>query len=567
MATETTAAPPRRRETLESVVIRFAGDSGDGMQLTGSAVHQRRRARRQRPRDLPGLPGRDPRPRRARCRASAASSSTSRPDEVFTPGDAPDVLVAMNPAALKTNLADLQAERHADRQHRRLQRDRTSRRPATRRTRSRTARLERLPASSAVDITELTRRRRSKELGPRPAKSHALQELLRARACATGSTTARSSTTHRTGSTSKFAQQARARRGQRARAQGGLRLRRDHRAVRTSTYEVPPAKHRARPLPQHHRQQGARARLRRGRASSRGCRSSSAATRSRPATDILHELVDATRASASITFQAEDEIAAIGAAIGAAFGGALGVTTTSGPGHRAQGARPSASRSMIELPLVIVDIQRGGPRPGLPTKTEQADLLQAMYGRNGESPGPGHRRQLRRPTASRSRSRPCRIAVKYMTPVILLSDGYLANGAEPWRIPDVDEAAADPRSSSAPTRRASSPTRATRRRSRGRGPSPARPGSSTASAASRRRTSPATSATTRRTTSTWCSCARSKVAGIARDIPPLAGARRPRSGDLLRRRLGRTYGAIARRASQAARERPARGRRTCTCAT
>ena len=148
----------------------------------------------------------------------------------------------------------------------------------------------------------------------------------------------------------------------------------------------------------------ARARLRRRGAAARACRSSSAATRSRPASDILHELVDATRTSASCTFQAEDEIAGVGAAIGAAFGGALGVTTTSGPGMALK-AEAIGLAVMVELPLVIVDIQRGGPSTGLPTKTEQADLLQALYGRNGESPVPVLARGDARPTASRWPSR------------------------------------------------------------------------------------------------------------------------------------------------------------------
>jgi 2-oxoglutarate ferredoxin oxidoreductase subunit alpha len=135
------------------------------------------------------------------------------------------------------------------------------------------------------------------------------------------------------------------------------------------------------------------------------------------------------------TFQAEDEIAGIGAAIGAAFGGALAVTTTSGPGISLK-SEAIGLAVMIELPLVVVDVQRGGPSTGLPTKTEQSDLLQAMFGRNGEAPVPV--------IAPRSPGdcfdaalEAARIALAYRTPVILLSDGYLANGAEPWAIPDV----------------------------------------------------------------------------------------------------------------------------------
>jgi 2-oxoglutarate ferredoxin oxidoreductase subunit alpha len=154
-----------------------------------------------------------------------------------------------------------------------------------------------------------------------------------------------------------------------------------------------------------------------------------------PASDILHELSKHKRFGVR-TFQAEDEIAGVGAALGAAFGGALGVTTTSGPGVALKAETIGLAVS-LELPLVICDIQRGGPSTGLPTKTEQADLLMAMYGRNGEAPVPI--------VAPQSPSdcfdaaiEACRIALKYRTPVFLLSDGYLANGSEPWRVPDVE---------------------------------------------------------------------------------------------------------------------------------
>ena len=154
-----------------------------------------------------------------------------------------------------------------------------------------------------------------------------------------------------------------------------------------------------------------------------------------PASDILHEL--SRRKEFGVrTFQAEDEIAGIGSAIGAAFGGALGVTTTSGPGVDLKSEAIGLAVN-LELPLVVVDVQRGGPSTGLPTKAEQADLLHAMYGRHGEAPVPI--------VAARTPSHcfdaaieAVRIAVKYRTPVLLLSDGYLANGAEPWRLPDVD---------------------------------------------------------------------------------------------------------------------------------
>jgi 2-oxoglutarate ferredoxin oxidoreductase subunit alpha len=151
-----------------------------------------------------------------------------------------------------------------------------------------------------------------------------------------------------------------------------------------------------------------------------------------PASDLLHEL-SVYKSLGVYTFQAEDEIAAAGAAVGAAFGGAIGVTTTSGPGMNLKAETIGLAVS-VELPIVICNIQRAGPSTGMPTKTEQADLLQALYGRHGESPVV---------VLAAATPADCfamafeavRIAVKYMTPVILLSDGYLANGAEPWRLP------------------------------------------------------------------------------------------------------------------------------------
>ncbi|HVX27900.1 MAG TPA: 2-oxoacid:acceptor oxidoreductase subunit alpha, partial [Parafilimonas sp.] len=155
-----------------------------------------------------------------------------------------------------------------------------------------------------------------------------------------------------------------------------------------------------------------------------------------PASDILHEL-STHKAFGIKTFQAEDEIAAITSAIGASYGGSLGVTTTSGPGMALK-SEAMGLAVMLEIPLVIIDVQRGGPSTGLPTKTEQSDLLQAYYGRNGECPMPV--------IAARTPSdcfdavfEAVRISVQHMTPVIFLSDGYIANGAEPWRFPKTEE--------------------------------------------------------------------------------------------------------------------------------
>lgn len=153
-----------------------------------------------------------------------------------------------------------------------------------------------------------------------------------------------------------------------------------------------------------------------------------------PASDILHEL-SKHKAFGVTTFQAEDEIAGIGAALGASYGGALGVTTTSGPGIALKSETIGLAVS-LELPLVVVDVQRGGPSTGLPTKTEQADLLQAMFGRNGESPVPIIAPQSPGDCFDAA-IEAARIAITHRTPVFLLSDGYLANGSEPWAIPDV----------------------------------------------------------------------------------------------------------------------------------
>lgn len=155
-----------------------------------------------------------------------------------------------------------------------------------------------------------------------------------------------------------------------------------------------------------------------------------------PASDILHELSKHKRFNIT-TFQAEDEIAGVGAALGASFGGALGVTSTSGPGVALK-SEAIGLAVMTELPLIVVDVQRGGPSTGLPTKTEQADLLQAMFGRNGEAPLP-----VVAPCSPSdcfdAAIEAARIAVTYRTPVMLLSDGYLANGSEPWQVPDIND--------------------------------------------------------------------------------------------------------------------------------
>ncbi len=228
-----------------------------------------------------------------------------------------------------------------------------------------------------------------------------------------------------------------------------------------------------------------------------------------PASDILHEL-SRHKNFGVITFQAEDEIAAISSAIGASYGGAIGITASSGPGIALK-TEAMGLAFMLELPLVIVNVQRGGPSTGLPTKTEQADLWQAVHGRNGEAPIP---------VIAASTPIDCfdmafeavQIAIEHMTPVILLTDGYIANGSEPWRYPEGEGSARDhsrPSSKHRTTATSSCPTCAMNV-AFVRGPCPASPVCSTASAGSRSRTRPATSATTLRTTRRWCASARRK---------------------------------------------------------
>ena len=242
-----------------------------------------------------------------------------------------------------------------------------------------------------------------------------------------------------------------------------------------------------------------------------------------PASDILHEL-SKHKAFGVTTLQAEDEIAGIGAAIGASFAGSLGVTTTSGPGIALK-SEAIGLAVMTELPLLVIDVQRGGPSTGLPTKTEQADLLQAMFGRNGEAPVPIVAPQSPGDCFTAA-VEAARIAITYRTPVMLLSDGYLANGSEPWRIPDLDDLpvidpgfATETNHGPTATTPSSGPTCATRRPSPAPGRSPAPPASSTASAASRRARVTATSPTTPPTTTSWSAPARPRSTGSPTPCP------------------------------------------------
>ena len=258
-----------------------------------------------------------------------------------------------------------------------------------------------------------------------------------------------------------------------------------------------------------------------------------------PASDVLHDLA-ALKQFDVVTFQAEDEIGGIGAALGAAFGGAIGVTTTSGPGMDLKSETMGLAVA-VELPLVIVDVQRAGPSTGMPTKTEQADLLMAMYGRHGEAPLP-----ILAPATPADcfmiAFEAVRIALTYMTPVIVLSDGYLANGAEPWLVPDpatlrtIDVPfRTDPQGFFPYLRDETTLSRPWVGR--------ARRGSSIASAVCRKEAVTGNVSYAPLNHEQMVRLRMRKIAGIVRDIPPteLFG---PADGDLLVVGWGSTYGAI-----------------------
>jgi 2-oxoglutarate ferredoxin oxidoreductase subunit alpha len=414
-------------QRLDRVVIRFAGDSGDGMQLTGDRFTSETATLGNDLSTLPNFPAEIRAP--AGTLPGVSSFQLHFADhDVLTPGDHPDVLVAMNPAALKANLGDVPRGATII-----VNQDEFTKRNLTR-VGYRTSPLEdgslesyhvhSLPLTSmtveALAGFELTRKEKERAknmlaLGlllwmfSRPIEG--TEAFLRA----------------------KFAAKPEIREANLAALRAGYNYGEttEDFAVR---FEVAPA-----PMPP-----GTYRTITGNTALALGLVTASHRTGLplvlgsypiTPASDVLHAL-SALKRYGVTTLQAEDEIAAVGMALGASFGGALGVTTTSGPGLALKSETIGLAVA-TELPLVVVDIQRGGPSTGLPTKTEQADLLQAMHGRNGESP-----------VAVVAPQSPAdcfdialeavRMATTYRTPVIVLSDGYLANGSEPWRVPDPD---------------------------------------------------------------------------------------------------------------------------------
>ena len=425
--TRTDPATNGARETqqIDQVVIRFAGDSGDGMQMTGERFTSETATFGNDLSTLPDFPAEIRAPAGSPAGVSGFQLHFSDHD-ILTPGDSPDVLVAMNPAALKANLKDLRRGKdlvvNTDAftagnlkkagyatnplEDGTVDEFQVHRVPLTKMT------IDAVGAVDGVKKKDAERAKNMFALGLMSWLYHRPTEGTLAFL------------------TSKFAKRPEI-------AEANIRaFKAGHAYGETTesfsvTYEVAPA-----PMPH-----GTYRNISGNLALSYGLIAAAQLTGLplylgsypiTPASDILHELSKHKRFGVR-TFQAEDEIAGVGAALGASFGGALGVTTTSGPGISLKSETIGLAVS-LELPLVVVDVQRGGPSTGLPTKTEQADLLQALFGRNGEAPLPI--------VAPQSPSdcfdaaiEAVRVATKYRTPVILLSDGYLANGSEPWLLP------------------------------------------------------------------------------------------------------------------------------------
>jgi 2-oxoglutarate/2-oxoacid ferredoxin oxidoreductase subunit alpha len=412
---------------LDRVIIRFAGDSGDGMQLTGDRFTQESAVFGNDLVTLPNFPAEIRAPQGTLPGVSSFQVHFADHD-ILTAGDAPDVLVAMNPAALRANLGDLArgatiiVDTH-DFTGRNLTKAGYSESPLD------DGSLDDY-ALHQVDLTGMTVEA-VKEFGlsrkdaGRAKNMFALGLLSWMYGRPTEPTTSFLE--------KRFARVPDIRDANVTAFRSGWNF-----GETTETFVV---QYEIKPAPM---DPGTYRNITGNLALSYGL--VAGAVRSglplflgsypiTPASDILHEL-SKHKAFGVTTFQAEDEIAGVGAALGASFGGALGVTTTSGPGIALK-AETIGLAVMTEIPLVIIDVQRGGPSTGLPTKTEQADLLQAMFGRNGESPVPVIAPQSPGDCFDAA-VEATRIAVTHRTPVMLLSDGYLANGSEPWRIPEVD---------------------------------------------------------------------------------------------------------------------------------
>ncbi|HTE70591.1 MAG TPA: 2-oxoacid:acceptor oxidoreductase subunit alpha [Actinomycetes bacterium] len=413
-------------QVLDRVTIRFAGDSGDGMQLTGDRFTSETAAYGNDLSTLPDFP--------AEIRAPAGSipgvsgfQLHFADHDILTPGDAPDVLVAMNPAALKANLGDLAKGAslivNTDSfSARNLDKAGYAANPLEDGT---LADFQVHPvALTSMTLEALKEFDISKKEAERAKNMFALGLMSWLYHRPTAATVAFLG--------KKFASRPLIAKANVAAFKAGWNFGETTEAFAVS-YEIKPAKLR----PGTYRNISGNTALSYGLVAASqlsGLPLFLGAYPITPASDILHEL-SKHKAFGVRTFQAEDEIAGVGAALGAAFGGALGVTTSSGPGIALKAETIGLAVS-LELPLLVIDIQRSGPSTGMPTKTEQADLLQVLHGRNGEAPVP----VVAPCTPSdcfHAAVEAARIALKYRTPVVLLSDGYLANGSEPWLLPDV----------------------------------------------------------------------------------------------------------------------------------
>jgi 2-oxoglutarate ferredoxin oxidoreductase subunit alpha len=411
---------------LDRVIIRFAGDSGDGMQLTGDRFTSETAAFGNDLSTLPNFPAEIRAP--AGTLPGVSSFQLHFADhDIMTPGDAPNVLVAMNPAALKANLPDLprgadiivDTDQFAKRNLSRVGYDTNPLEDG-----SLEAYNVHALALTSMTVEALKDFPISRKDAERAKNMFALGLL--------------SWLYHRPAEgtikflETKFAKRPEIRDANIAAFRAGWNFGETTEDF-TVSYEVKPA-----PMPA-----GTYRNISGNLALSYGLITASKLSGLplflgsypiTPASDILHELSKHKRFGVR-TFQAEDEIAGVGAALGAAFGGGLGVTSTSGPGLALKAETIGLAVS-LELPLVVIDVQRAGPSTGMPTKTEQSDLLQAMYGRNGEAPV-----AILAPRSPANcfdiALEAVRIATTYRTPVLILSDGYLANGSEPWRIPNI----------------------------------------------------------------------------------------------------------------------------------
>jgi len=421
-------APVRKREILDSAVIRFCGDSGDGMQITGSQFTNTAALFGNDLATFPDFPAEIRAPAGTLPGVSGFQINFGATD-VFTPGDTVDALIAMNPAALKMNIADLRTNGilivNIDN---------------FKETDLKKAQITVSPLDDhsldgyrlfAVELTKLTRAA-LRDLGL-DAKSMDRCKNFFALGMCYWLYNRSMDATHRW-LDDKFGKKPILAEANKLAMKAGYAYCDATEAFQTS-YEIPPAKLE----PGTYRNISGNSALAVGfvvAAQKAGLPLFQGSYPITPASDILHEL-SMYKEFGVMTFQAEDEIAAVTSAIGASYGGSLAITTTSGPGMALK-MEAIGLAIAVELPLVIVDVQRGGPSTGLPTKTEQADLLQALYGRNSEAPVP---------VIAAATPGDCfwvaleasRIALKYMVPVIVLTDGYLANGAEPWRIPALED--------------------------------------------------------------------------------------------------------------------------------